>query len=106
MKFNGCFRHNIDFRHLHFFICPPDHKAFHWDRICWNVLLINYKMFKNTFGKHKNKNYDEIQYKCVVRYLDDNDPVTVSYEVENELKIKLKFRLLFLRNYYKITNLK
>ena len=38
-------------------------------------------MFKGKFGRKSQKSYEDIQYTCTIRFLDDSEPITVTFQV-------------------------
>ena len=42
-------------------------------------------MFKHKFGRKSNKSYEDIHYTCTIRFLDDSEPITVTFQVFSAL---------------------
>ena len=38
-------------------------------------------MFRNRIRKKSTKSYEDIQYSCTVRFLDDSEPISLIFQV-------------------------
>ncbi|ELT91322.1 hypothetical protein CAPTEDRAFT_180802 [Capitella teleta] len=41
-------------------------------------------MLRNKFGKKPNKNYEDIHYSCTIRFLDDSEPLSVTFQKDTK----------------------
>ena len=56
-------------------------------------------MFKHKFGKKRNKNYEDIHFTCTIRFLDDSEPITVTFQVKFVLlKVLIRVVTLILKS--------
>ena len=58
-----------------------------------DVFNLNSKMFKRTLNQKRNKSYEDIHYSCTVRFLDDSEPLSLTYQVMTQANFYIRIRV-------------